>query len=100
MLTVCDVVGTPMAPGDVALADGAKTCSTRGGFRCFPLTKLLRRIYVAFSFGRLSPQSPRRRQLACAASEPCNLFIANDDRLSRLIAPGIHFIAPLDRAIM
>jgi predicted nucleic acid-binding protein len=45
-------------------------------------------------------KAPDAIQLACAASAGCDLFITNDDRLSRQIVPGIHFIAPLERAII
>lgn len=37
-------------------------------------------------------------QLACAAAAGIDLFITNDDRLSRAIVPGIHFITSLASA--
>jgi predicted nucleic acid-binding protein len=40
---------------------------------------------------------PDAIQLACAASIGIDLFITNDDRLSRKSIPGIHFITGLDR---
>ena len=39
-------------------------------------------------------------QLACAAQAQCDLFITNDDRLSRKIIPGIQFIVPLEKAFL
>ena len=39
-------------------------------------------------------------QLACAAQAKCNLFITNDDRLSRKNVPGIQFILPLEKAFL
>jgi len=39
-------------------------------------------------------------QLACAARAQCDLFVTNDDRLSRKVIPGIHFIVPLDRVYL
>lgn len=36
-------------------------------------------------------------QLACAAAARTDLFVTNDDRLSRLVVPGITFITGLDR---
>jgi predicted nucleic acid-binding protein len=39
-------------------------------------------------------------QLACAAHAQVDLFITNDDRLSRLVVPGIHFISSLDRVFL
>ena len=43
---------------------------------------------------------PDAIQLSCAASARCDLFITNDDRLSRKIVPGIQFIASLDHAYL
>lgn len=39
-------------------------------------------------------------QLACAAQARCDLFLTNDDRLSRKIIQGIQFIASVDRAFV
>jgi predicted nucleic acid-binding protein len=38
--------------------------------------------------------------LACAAAAGIDLFITNDDRLSKKIVPGIQFIAALDAALL
>ena len=43
---------------------------------------------------------PDAIQLACAAQVGVDLFITNDDRLSRLSIPGIHFLVPLERAFI
>lgn len=43
---------------------------------------------------------PDAIQLACAATARVDLFITNDDRLSRLVVPGIHFISSLERAFL
>jgi predicted nucleic acid-binding protein len=45
-----------------------------------------------------SIQPPDAIQLACAASAGIDLFITNDDRLSRKNIPGINFITSLARA--
>lgn len=39
-------------------------------------------------------------QLACAAQLGVDLFITNDDRLSRLTVPGIQFLVSLERAFL
>ena len=41
---------------------------------------------------------PDAIQLACAAAAKVDLFITNDDRLSRKKVPGIHFVTSLARA--
>lgn len=43
---------------------------------------------------------PDAIQLACAAQVGVDLFITNDDRLSRLTVPGIQFLVSLDRAFL
>jgi predicted nucleic acid-binding protein len=45
-----------------------------------------------------SIEPPDAIQLACAASARIDLFITNDDRLSRKNVPGINFISSLARA--
>jgi len=47
-----------------------------------------------------SIRPPDAIQLACAAQVGVDLFITNDDRLSRLTIPGIQFLVPLDRAFL
>lgn len=39
-------------------------------------------------------------QLACAATAGTDLFITNDERLSRLVVPGVQFIQSLTRAFL
>jgi len=46
-----------------------------------------------------SIRAPDAIQLACASSAGVNLFITNDDRLSRKQVPGIDLIQGLDKAV-
>ncbi len=50
--------------------------------------------------GNRSIRPPDATQLACAAQVGVDLFITNDDRLSRLTIPGIQFLVSLDRAFL
>lgn len=43
-------------------------------------------------------KTPDAMHLATAASSGCDLFITNDDRLSRAFVPGIKFIVSMERA--
>jgi uncharacterized protein len=45
-------------------------------------------------------KAPDAIQLACAASGGVDLFITNDDRLSRKHVPGVKFITSLTRAYL
>ena len=47
-----------------------------------------------------SIRAPDAIQLACASTAGVDLFITNDDRLSRKRVRGIHFIQPLDNAML
>lgn len=47
-----------------------------------------------------SIRAPDAIQLACASAAGVDLFITNDDRLSRKNVRGIHFIQPLDTAML
>ena len=47
-----------------------------------------------------SIRPPDAIQLACAASAGMDLFITNDDRLTRKSVRGIHFIQPLGKAFL
>ena len=41
---------------------------------------------------------PDAIQLATAAIAGCDLFLTNDDRLTRVALPGIHFVTSFDKA--
>ena len=45
-----------------------------------------------------SIRPPDAIQLACASAARVDLFITNDERLSRKVVPGIHFIQSLATA--
>ena len=50
--------------------------------------------------GDRSIKAPDAIQLACAAAGATDLFITNNDRLSRKNVPGIAFIQSLDRTFL
>ena len=52
------------------------------------------------SVGDRTIRAPDAIQLACAASGGTDLFITNDDRLSRKNVPGIAFIQSLGRTFL
>jgi len=47
-----------------------------------------------------SIRPPDAIQLACAAAAEIDLFVTNDERLSRKSVPGIQFITSLERAFL
>ncbi len=59
---------------------------------------------AAAAFARIrsdrSIAPPDAIQLACASAAGVDIFITNDRRLSRKVVPGIHFIQPLESAVL
>lgn len=47
-----------------------------------------------------SIRAPDAIQLACASAANTDLFITNDDRLSKKNVQGIHFIQPLEKVML
>ena len=59
---------------------------------------------AAAAFARIRSDTsitpPDAIQLACASAASVDIFITNDKRLSRKVVPGIHFIQPLESAVL
>ena len=47
-----------------------------------------------------SIRAPDAIQLVCASAANTDLFITNDDRLSKKHVQGIHFIQPLEKVML
>jgi hypothetical protein len=80
--TLGEVLVKPVSCGDTAWADAATA-------RHYALLRQDKSI-----------KPPDAIQLACAARAGCDLFITNDERLSRCTVAGIQFIASLDRSFL
>jgi predicted nucleic acid-binding protein len=98
-ITLGEVLMKPLALGDVALAQRYEKLFGSRGISLIPFDPSCAHIYAQLRKNK-TLKAPDAIQLACAASARCDLFITNDDRLSRQIVPGIHFIAPLERALI
>jgi predicted nucleic acid-binding protein len=98
-ITLAEVLVKPLAVGDTAWADRYEKMLDTPGVSVLPFDRSCARIYARLRKDTtLKP--PDAIQLACAADARCDLFITNDDRLSRKIVPGIQFITSLDRAFL
>ncbi len=89
----------PLAAGDATWAGRYEKMLDTPGVFVLPFDRACARAYARL---RQDPsiKPPDAIQLACASNARCDLFITNDDRLSRKIVPGIQFIASLDRAFV
>jgi len=69
----------------------------RGGTVLVPFDRGAARRYAAIRADR-TIRPPDAIQLSCAAEAGVDLFITNDERLSRKIIPGVQFLTSLNRA--
>jgi uncharacterized protein len=98
-LTLAEVLVKPLAAGDYAWADRYEKALTAPGVSMLPFDRASARIYAQLRTDK-TLKAPDAIQLACAAAAACDLFITNDDRLSRRIVPGIQFIASMEAAFL
>jgi predicted nucleic acid-binding protein len=98
-LTLAEVLVKPLATGDEAWASRYENLLNTPGVLLLPFDRSCARIYAQLRQDK-TVKPPDAVQLSCAAAAKCDLFITNDDRLSRKIVPGIQFIASLDRAYL
>lgn len=97
-LTLGELLVKPVEVGDDELRDRyAKAMHAGVTLLAFDTPAALR--FAAIRSDR-SIRAPDAIQLACAAAGGTDLFITNDDRLSRKNVPGIAFIQSLDRTFL
>jgi uncharacterized protein len=98
-LTLAEVLVKPLSVGDIVWADRYEKLLNTPGVSVLAFDRASARIYAQLRQDKtLKP--PDAIQLSCAANAKCDLFITNDERLSRKIVPGIQFITSLDRAFV
>jgi predicted nucleic acid-binding protein len=96
-LTLAEVLVKPYMAGDEEWANRYERMLGTPGVSLVAFDRAAAKVYARLRQDKtLAP--PDAIQLACAAAAGCDLFITNDERLSRKIVPGIQFIASLDRA--
>jgi predicted nucleic acid-binding protein len=98
-LTLAEVLVKPTALGDLVWADQYEKLLGTPGVLLLPFDRASARIYAQLRQDK-AIKPPDAIQLACAASAKCDLFITNDERLSRKIVSGIQFICSLERAVL
>ena len=97
-LTLGEVLVKPAEQGNEALRQRYETVLAQTA-RLIAFDRETARRYSEIRRNR-SIRAPDAIQLACAAQVGVDLFITNDDRLSRLTIPGIQFLVPLKRAFL
>ena len=95
-LTLGEVLVKPMEAGDEALVRRYEH-AIGAGATVLPFDDRGARRFADIRRDR-SIRAPDAIQLACAAAANADLFVTNDDRLSRKRVHGIQFIQSLDKA--
>lgn len=98
-LTLGEVLVKPLSTGNTGWAKRYENLLDSPGIVLVPFDRGCARLFAQIRADR-TIRPPDAMQLACAAYAKCDLFITNDDRLSRKIIPGIHFITSLERAFV
>lgn len=98
-LTLGELLVKPEEVGDHALAVTYRTSIERSAtVLAFSFEAALR--FAEIRASDRSVKAPDAIQLACAAEAGTDLFITNDDRLSRKMVPGIQFVTGLGNALL
>lgn len=97
-LTLGEVLVKPAEQGDAALRQRYEDVLSQTA-RLIAFDRDAARQYAEIRRNRRI-RAPDAIQLACAAQAGVDLFITNDERLSRLTIPGIQFLVSLDRAFL
>ena len=97
-LTLGEILVKPAEAGDEELkrryADAIGSSAT-----LIPFSREAAGLYADLRRDR-TLRAPDAIQLACAATVRVDVFITNDDRLSRKMVPGIHFVQSIERAFL
>ena len=96
-LTVGELLVRPLEESEAALRDHETTIRQIATILSFDAACAPR--YAAIRADR-AIRAPDAIQLACAATAGVDLFITNDDRLSRKYVPDVKFITSLERAYL
>ena len=95
-LTLGEILVKPLEQGDAVLARRYEEALARGAV-LVPFERAAARAYAGLRRGQ-GLRAPDAIQLACASQARVDLFVTNDDRLSRVLTPDVHFVTSLDRA--
>ena len=96
-LTLGELLVKPREQGDAAVRDHETTIRAVATILPFDVQSAPRYAAIRADRGITAPDAI---QLACAAAAGVDLFITNDDRLSRKYVPDVKFITSLDRAYL
>ncbi len=97
-LTVGELLVKPMEAGDAESVRSYEQAIASNAL-VLPFDAMVGKTFAAIRRDR-SIRAPDAIQLACASVARVDMFITNDQRLSRKVVPGIHFIQSLATAAL
>jgi predicted nucleic acid-binding protein len=95
-LTLGELLTQPLSQGKTQLADDYEQALASPGLHLLDFDRAAARAYARVRQDK-TIKTPDAMQLAMAAAARCDLFVTNDDRLSKKVVDGIHFVTALDR---
>jgi len=98
-LTLGEALTKPMADRDTKTIDRYERFLISPGIQLVEFDQHAARIYATLR-GDKTIRPADAVQLSCAATARVNMFITNDDRLSKKLVPGVDFVVPLARAFL
>ena len=97
-LTVGETLVKPLSLGDTVWASRYEALFRSPGIAVLPFDRSCSKRFAVIRRDRRC-KPPDAIQLPCAASYGCNLFVTNDNRLSKNRIEGIDFIVSLEQAV-
>jgi predicted nucleic acid-binding protein len=95
-LTLGELLTQPLAQGATLLADEYEQALSPPGVQLVDFDRKAARLYAKLRQDKTIKVADAM-QLAMAAAARCDLFVTNDDRLSKKVVDGIHFVTALNR---
>ena len=95
-LTLGELLTQPLAQGATLLADEYEQALRPPGVQLVDFDRKAARLYAKLRQDKTIKVADAM-QLAMAAAARCDLFVTNDDRLSKKVVDGIHFVTALNR---
>lgn len=96
-LTIGEVLTKPIFAGDQPLIDAYESMFHQPSLEVVAFDTNVARTFAQVR-AKTAAKPADAIHLASAASRGCDLFVTHDSRLTKLIVPGIHFIATLENA--
>lgn len=95
VLTLGEVLTKPIRENRIDLAEQYEQALSSQGMEIVAFDRGAARAYARIRIDK-TIRAPDAMQLATAAVSKCDLFVTNDQRLSKKVIPGIQFISSLE----